>query len=500
MKKLDQNLVILGCIIVFLNSLMLRWPLFSLLSLILLPLLAPTLTKQTDKNYFAKLFYIVILVFLWLPFSALSFSLERLNQVALSLSLSAWIFTYRQLILGIGSMLFLVLYYLALRSFLGIVPYFTTSASFKETLKQSFSKTKHHIWHYAKYIILGGISLLLVDLLGLWATTLVTTPRIAVLYAVSFWTLKQVLVLSLVFWSVKSELPKRLAVVLSAKWKKWGAGVLVLLALGIQVNLAHKALNVDPGTLPLVISHRGVDGKNGVQNTLPALNKTKHAAKPAYVELDIQETADRRFVVSHDEDLRKLAHKNLVIADNSLEQLTQVKLKENGHVAYVASFDSYLKQAQKLKQPLLVELKVNQGTGEKFSAYFCEVYGRKLTKKDAVHSMDLSAINELKQRIPKMQAGYILPFNLFSLAENKADFYSLEYKTATKNFIKTAHANGKKVYLWTVNSPQQALMAWVLGADGVITDEPSKVEKSLADHSSKTYLKANLKLYLKEMI
>lgn len=279
-----------------------------------------------------------------------------------------------------------------------------------------------------------------------------------------------------------------------------GAGVLVLLALGIQVNLAHKALNVDPGTLPLVISHRGVDGKNGVQNTLPALDKTTHAAKPAYVELDIQETADRRFVVSHDENLRKLAHKNLVIADNSLEQLTQVKFKENGHVAYVTSFDSYLKQAQKLKQPLLVELKINQGTGKKFSEYFCELYGKKLAKRDAVHSMDLAAINELKQRLPKMQAGYILPFNLFSLAENKADFYSLEYKTATKNFIQTAHADGKKVYLWTINSPKQALMAWVLGADGVITDEPSKIEKSLADRSSKTYLKANLKLYLKGMI
>ena len=72
--------------------------------------------------------------------------------------------------------------------------------------------------------------------LGLWATTLVTTPRVAVIYAVSFWTLKQVLVLSLVFWSIKSELPTRIAVVLPAKWKKWGAGVLVLLALGFQVN------------------------------------------------------------------------------------------------------------------------------------------------------------------------------------------------------------------------------------------------------------------------
>ncbi len=492
--------MVLGCIIVFLNSLMLRWPLFGLLSLILLPFLATTLTKQNGKNYLAKLFYIVILLFLWLPFSALSFSLERLNQIALSLPLSAWIFTNRRIILGLGLLIFLVLYYLALRSFLGIIPYFTTSASLKETLKQSFSKTKHHFWHYAKYIILGGISLCLVDLLGLWATTLVTTPSIAIIYAVSFWTLKQVLLLSLVFWSIKSELTSRPAVILPANWKKWGAGVLVLLALGIQVDLAYKALNVDPGPLPLVISHRGVDGKNGVQNTLPALDKTTHAAQPAYVELDIQETADRRFVVSHDENLRKLAHKNLVIADNSLEQLTQVKLKENGHVAYVTSFDSYLKQAQKLKQPLLVELKVNQGTGKKFSEYFCELYGKKLAKRDAVHSMDLAAINELKQRLPKMQAGYILPFNLFSLAENKADFYSLEYKTATKNFIQTAHANGKKVYLWTINSPKQALMAWVLGADGVITDEPSKVEKSLADHSSKTYLKANLKLYLKGMI
>lgn len=492
--------MILGCIIVFLNSLMLRWPIFGLVSLILLPLLATTLTKQTEKNYLAKLFYIVILLFLWLPFSALSFSLERLNQVALSLPLSAWIFTNRRILLGIGLLIFLMLYYLALRSFLGIIPYFTTLASLKETLKQSFAKTKHHFWHYAKYIVLGGASLWLIDLLGLRATTLVTNPSVAIIYAVSFWILKQILLLSLVFWSIKSELIGRPAVVLPANWKKWGAGVLVLLALGIQVNLAHKALNVDPGALPLVISHRGVDGKNGVQNTLPALDKTTHATKPAYVELDIQETADRRFVVSHDENLRKLAHKNLVIADNSLEQLTQVKLKENGHVAYVTSFDSYLKQAQKLKQPLLVELKINQGTGKKFGEYFCELYGKKLAKKDAVHSMDLAAINELKHRLPKMQAGYILPFNLFSLAENKADFYSLEYKTATKNFIQTAHANGKKVYLWTINSPKQALMAWVLGADGVITDEPSKIEKSLADHSSKTYLKANLKLYLKGMI
>ena len=61
--------------------------------------------------------------------------------------------------------------------------------------------------------------------------------------------------------------------------EKVGCGSFAVLALGFQVNLAHKALNVDPSTLPLVISHRGVDGKNGVQNTLPALDKTTHTCK-----------------------------------------------------------------------------------------------------------------------------------------------------------------------------------------------------------------------------
>ena len=42
-------------------------------------------------------------------------------------------------------------------------------------------------------------------------------------------------------------------------------------------------------TVPLTISHRGVDEENGVQNTIPALEATAKA-KPDYVEMDIQET------------------------------------------------------------------------------------------------------------------------------------------------------------------------------------------------------------------
>lgn len=53
--------------------------------------------------------------------------------------------------------------------------------------------------------------------------------------------------------------------------------------------------------------------KNGVQNTIPAMEATAKS-KPDYVEMDIQETKDHQFVVFHDpKDLAELIfrHKNL---------------------------------------------------------------------------------------------------------------------------------------------------------------------------------------------
>ncbi|MFT8841085.1 MAG: glycerophosphodiester phosphodiesterase family protein [Leuconostoc citreum] len=57
----------------------------------------------------------------------------------------------------------------------------------------------------------------------------------------------------------------------------------------------------------VTISHRGVTNRNGVQNTIPALEKTVKKEKPDYVEIDVRETKDNQFVVLHDENLALLA-------------------------------------------------------------------------------------------------------------------------------------------------------------------------------------------------
>lgn len=64
------------------------------------------------------------------------------------------------------------------------------------------------------------------------------------------------------------------------------------LVFGIQGSLA---LHYPFDSLPLTISHRGVDAGNAVQNSIEALEETSQL-QPNYIEMDIQETKDGQFV------------------------------------------------------------------------------------------------------------------------------------------------------------------------------------------------------------
>ena len=79
---------------------------------------------------------------------------------------------------------------------------------------------------------------------------------------------------------------------------------------------------------PLVISHRGVSNKNGVQNTVQSLEKTAQL-KPDLVEMDVQETKDGQFVVMHDANLKSLARINATPQDLTLDELTKMCIRDS---------------------------------------------------------------------------------------------------------------------------------------------------------------------------
>ena len=223
---------------------------------------------------------------------------------------------------------------------------------------------------------------------------------------------------------------------------------LLLIAGSVATNILY--INGTNSKGPVTVSHRGVNEKNGVQNTIPALKKTAKL-KPDYVEIDLHETKDKQFVVLHDESLEELTGVRKLPSQLTLKELTKLTAKENGHKAKIVSFDQYLVVAQKLHQKLLIEIKTTPKDSKKILQRFNKKYGQTIIKnKYQVQSLDYRVIEGLHEINPKLFVLYIQPYN-FTYPHSVADGYSMEYSTLNSDFIWQAHAEDHPVYAWTIN-------------------------------------------------
>lgn len=246
-------------------------------------------------------------------------------------------------------------------------------------------------------------------------------------------------------------------------------------------------LNGADNARPVTISHRGVAEKNGVQNTIPALKKT-HRLHPTYVEMDVHETKDHKFVVMYDENLKKLTGVNKTPHQLTLKQLTKLTAHENGYHAKVASFDQYLNAAEKLHQKLLVEVKTTPDDSKRMLKRFNRQYGERIIKDhDQVHSLDYRVVTGLKKLNPRLKVLYIQPYN-FSYPKSVADGYSMEYTTLNFEFTQQAHQQRDVVYSWTVNNSDVMKQMMYDHVNGIITDNLAELNSSINDYmGSKSY-------------
>lgn len=268
------------------------------------------------------------------------------------------------------------------------------------------------------------------------------------------------------------------------KTSRWGR-VTIAIALGVViiVSVIGNALYLSGGwdRRPVTISHRGVADENGVQNTIPALQKT-HRLHPNYVEMDVHETKDHQFVVLHDKNLAELTGVDKTPHQLTLRQLTRLTARENGHRAKIASFDDYLRAADHLHQRLLVEVKTTPQDSPGMLRRFARRYGTTLVRHhDQVHSLNYRVVKQLRKLDPRLTVLYVQPYN-FTYPNTAASGYSMEYSTLTDDFIDLAHLQGKIVYAWTINDEVVMKQMMYKNVDGVITDNLVELNQAIADY------------------
>ena len=434
---------------------------------------------------FCKMAFVFFYVAMLFPFIRKILKIYYLNKIVIP----DFIVTYLEdKYWLVGLMIFAsawILLYVSVRLMFVLPKILFEKKTVREGVKFSLQKTKKQVLFYAWNLLLIIIKtylffflLLTPLLLGQIVIDHLTQKESLILGVINFVLIKNIHYMALTYFLVKfvsfltgeelEIMPRRKKDYLM-RWGVMGCAS-IFFALEGYIYLEAPVTNT-----PLVISHRGVSNKNGVQNTVQSLEKTAQL-KPDLIEMDVQETKDGQFVMMHDANLKNLAGINARPQDLTLEELTGLDISENGYRTKISSFDDYLNRANELHQRLLIEIKTSKKDSPQMMERFLEKYGPIIKQYGhQMQSLDYHVIDQVLKYDSTIPAYFILPYNSI-FPKTKATGYTMEYSTLDEYFVTKLWYTEQKLYVWTVNGSEAFDKAVRLGADGMITDDLEMVQ------------------------
>lgn len=267
------------------------------------------------------------------------------------------------------------------------------------------------------------------------------------------------------------------------------AGSLVAAAV-VAAHVAPALADASDGTT-LILAHRGFTA-DAVENTLPALEAAREADADL-VEFDILQTKDQRWVVMHDTDLQRLTGESLLVADLTLDELTELTVRSGGHHASIPALEEFLRTADALEQPLLIEVKIH---GHESDGYIQELLSiiDDIDGADShiYHSLSGEVVERLAELRPELVVGHIIPLAVGGVLDSPADFFVYEQGAYSRELAEQIRADGGGVLVWTVNDAETMRSLFRQNVDGIITDRPDLAREVLADVADERGMAAKL--------
>ncbi len=216
-----------------------------------------------------------------------------------------------------------------------------------------------------------------------------------------------------------------------------------------------------------VVAHRGLSGIE-TENTNAAFVA---AGNRSYygIETDIHRTADGRFVVCHDDELKRIAGENIAVETSTLAELQSIVLFDRDGAKSredlrVSVLENYIGICKKYGKHCVLELK-SDFTEDEIAKIIEIVKGFDYLENVTFISFVYGNLEKIRRILPEQSVQFL--FSKFSdsiiakVIENRIDV-DVYYKILTKEIIDLLHENGLVVNCWTVDDPKDAekLSAW----------------------------------------
>lgn len=261
-------------------------------------------------------------------------------------------------------------------------------------------------------------------------------------------------------------------------------GVVMIMSLTVGV-LALNSVQIHDTTE--IAAHRGASAV-APENSMAAIEQAI-TDQADWVEIDVQESLDGVVFVIHDEDLKRLAGRDIKVWNTTAQQLRRIDIGRKFSPEFTGQQIPTLEEvlvACKGRIGVLIELK-HYGHAQKLEQRVIDlVEALEMQNEIQIMSFKYDSIKKVRTLRPRWPIGLLSVVAIGDLTRVNADFLAVNTRTATRAFVNSAKHRKKNVYVWTINDP--VLMSTMIGrgAKSIITDKPALAREVLRQRDELT--------------
>ena len=224
-----------------------------------------------------------------------------------------------------------------------------------------------------------------------------------------------------------------------------------------------------------MVAHRGVSGLER-ENTCPAF--VAAGVKTYYgIETDVHVTLDGKYIIVHDDDLKRVAGLDMGVETSNFDDLRTVRMTDRDGITerndiFLPTLEEYLSICKKYEKEAVLELK-NEMTSENVEGIAAAVDAAGMFEKTTFISFSKNNMFYLRDARPDANAQFLTSTlseeNIAFMLDNKLDA-DIYHKAMTKEFVDLMHANGRVVNVWTVDTIEDAETVREMGVDMITSN------------------------------
>ncbi|MCI3244473.1 MULTISPECIES: glycerophosphodiester phosphodiesterase [Streptomyces] len=250
----------------------------------------------------------------------------------------------------------------------------------------------------------------------------------------------------------------------------------------MTTRIRHPYLD-HPG--PIAFAHRG-GAADGLENTTLQFRRAVEAGY-RYIETDVHTTADGRLVAFHDSTLDRVTDGAGRIADLPWQEVRHARVAGKEPVPL---FEELLEtfpevrwnvdlKAESSLHPFLDLIERTRAWDRVCVGSFSEarvVRAQRLAGPRLATSYGTRGVLNLRLRSWGVPAALRASAVAAQVPESQSGIQVVDHR-----FVRTAHARGLQVHVWTVNEPERMHRLLDLGVDGIMTDHIDTLRKVMEE-------------------